>query len=922
VASVGLMGPGRKKLHNLETSSFALLFANKLSALIFTVQNDLPEPTPRKSTSSLVLPLTNWPSAGSLVDHSFETLPHDQPPRRHFVISSIRPFLQEVLHARDTWHNSDTRSPVLFVSPRRPSSPSFHRTSKEPPDQSIRRRIARSPLIDRPPPPLCQPELFLMTVHDGATESSSSVRQSALDLSPHLAGSSERLDCLHSPNEYQPNANHICPIEKPFQSPNNASTTKTRSKKFNDQKRSRVNEPQFNRKPDPEFSTKPTKIQAKKPTSGPKIEDEANRKSTDVTTGVSRGPVVNATPRGNTAEAKSKKSRAKAAKRQQAAEAKRLEEKRLAIAAKVQVKAKKDQQTIDVKAGAQDNTESAKKNSEAEKRETRRLRRQRYRHRGQARERELATQLSGQTVPSAGARIEGFAEKVEQQGDEREVEQLGGTQLPFTLADPPMLPAEPYPKPANYHHNDNRTNMSRLSKPSESAVPDIVSRDPTGRYQGKKYDPQYHRKRSALPPSPARVTAPISPRTRYAYDAEKKRYYSKIPEFEHQRERYHPYSRGHSPGVHGPRFGPIDYARPHARGELNAFRGRYDDGRGYDRPHDRHVRDPSRPTKFYDDPAQRVPPRHDPHRYCSSSCDERPNSEPRCSSKIAHARTQLSADPEKPHREATHESSASRSPSRASSSSASGSPQQITTPPLPEQQSQDEDGNGQALDSLAKLLQLQADVQASGQNQRLDPVKIAQMAQNFLASQTRMEGSSPPDLSLTPKQAEGNEHPSRENELREILLARQKEQHPDPQKSHEESFGTKQDALEEGEITPSPAPQVIGQPTEENETLPAKNRASQAEREASPASSRKIRAAEWAKRMSPVRHVDPKRESGYAPAAQLQQKPQQPQVSDNDIEFDRRRQVSKEKAGHEIGTRPGPARRRADPRFDVKVNAP
>ncbi|RSH93432.1 hypothetical protein EHS25_007788 [Saitozyma podzolica] len=674
-----------------------------------------------------------------------------------------------------------------------------------------------------------------MTVHDGATESSSSVRQSALDLSPHLAGSSERLDCLHSPNEYQPNANHICPIEKPFQSPNNASTTKTRSKKFNDQKRSRVNEPQFNRKPDPEFSTKPTKIQAKKPTSGPKIEDEANRKSTDVTTGVSRGPVVNATPRGNTAEAKSQKSRAKAAKRQQAAEAKRLEEKRLAIAAKVQVKAKKDQQTIDVKAGAQDNTESAKKNSEAEKRETRRLRRQRYRHRRQARERELATQLSGQTVPSAGARIEGFVEKVEQQGDEREVVQLGGTQLPFTLADPPMLPAEPYPKPANYHHNDNRTNLSRLSQPSESAVPDMVSRDPTGRYQGKKYDPQYHRKRSALPPSPARVTAPISPRTRYAYDAEQKRYYSKTPEFEHQRERYHPYSRGHSPGVHGPRFGPIDYARPHARGELNAFRGRYDDGRGYDRPHDRH---------------------------------------------------------------------------------------QITTPPLPEQQSQDEDGNGQALDSLAKLLQLQADVQASGQNQRLDPVKIAQMAQNFLASQTRMEGSSPPDLSLTPKQAEGNEHPSRENELREILLARQKEQHPDPQKSHEENFGTKQDALEEGEITPSPAPQVIGQPTEENETLPAKNRASQAEREASPASSRKIRAAEWAKRMSPVRHVDPKRESGYAPAAQLQPKPQQPRVSDNDIDFDRRRQVSKEKAGHDIGTRPGPARRRADPRFDVKVNAP
>lgn len=712
-------------------------------------------------------------------------------------------------------------------------------------------------MIGLAPPSLRrQLQLDRMASHHTALEPSSSVRPTVPDLPSHRVGSPRP----ESPIEDPQTAARNRPTENAKHFTDNASTAENESKKHknNDQKPSRVDEPKLTPESE-QFTTKPTEGQAKKPTLGFVVEDQDNRKSANVTAGVSRSRVVNASPSGLTVEAKSKKSRAKEAKRQRAAEAKRLEEKKLA-AAKLLVKVDKNQQTIGVKAGAQDETEPSKKPSEAEKREIRRLRQQRYRHRRQARERELATQLSGQTVPSDGAREEDSVEKVEQQGDEREVQQLRGTQLPSTIADPPMLPAEPYPKPDNNHHNDNQTNASSYSG---SAMPDMVSRDPTGRYQGNNYDPEYHRKRSALPPSPARKTVRISPRTRYAYDAEQKRYYSKTPEFEHQRERYHPYARGNSPGVHGPWPGRIDYARPSGRGDMNQVRGRYDDGRGYYRRHGGPTREPGRPTKFYHDRARHVPPRHDPHRYCSSSCDERPPSESPRPSKIAHAQTRLSANPGKLHREATHESSASSSPSRASSSSASSSPQQITTPPLAEQQPQDGDENGQALDSLAKLLQLQADVQAGGQNQRLDPVKIAEMAQSFLANQTRLEGSSPPDLNLTPEQVEEKGTPSRETELREILLARQKGQHPDHQESKEASFGTKQDVSEEGEIAPSPTPQVIVHPAEGSRT-PVADKNSQGKRDASPSSSTKARAAEWAKRMSPVKHVDPTLETWVA----------------------------------------------------------
>ncbi|GFZ50032.1 hypothetical protein JCM24511_07785 [Saitozyma sp. JCM 24511] len=748
-----------------------------------------------------------------------------------------------------------------------------------------------------------------MASHHTASEPSSSVRPTVPNLPSHRVGS----PLPKFLNERQQTAALNRPTENAKQFNDNASTAENESKKHknNDQKRSRVDEPKLTPESE-QFTTKPTKGQAKKPTLGFVVEDQDNRKSANVIAGISRSRVVNASLSGLTVEAKSKKSRAKEAKRQRPAEAKRLEEKILA-AAKLLVKVDKNQQTIGVKAGAQNETEPSKKTSEAEKREIRRLRQQRYRHRRQARERELVTQLSGQTVPSDGARGEDFVEKVEQQGDEREVQQLRGTQLPSTIADPPMLPAEPYPKPDNNHHNENQTNVSRSSRHPVSAMPDMVSRDPTGRYQGNNYDPEYHRKRSAFPPSPARTTALISPRTRYAYDAKQKRYYSKTPEFEHQRERYHPYARGHFPDVHGPRFGPIDYARPSGRGDMNQVRGRYDDGRGYDRRHDGPIREPGRPTKFYQDRARHVPPRHDPHRYCSSSCDERPTSESPRPSKIAHAQTRLSADPGKLHHEATHESSASSSPSSASSSSASGSPQQITTPPLAEQQPQDGDGNGQALDSLAKLLQLQADVQASGQNQRLDPVKIAEMAQSFLANQTRLEGSSPPDLNLTPEQVEEKGTPSRETELREILLARQKGQHPDQQESNEASFGTKQDVSEEGKIAPSPTPQVIVLPTEGSRT-PVADKNSQGKRDASPSSSTKARAAQWAKRMSPVKDVDPTLEAGVT---QPQPKLKPPRglnderhrrASDNQAQYDGR-------AGHV------PAHGHVGPRYDARTDS-
>jgi hypothetical protein len=745
-----------------------------------------------------------------------------------------------------------------------------------------------------------------MAVHDAASEPSFSVRQSALELLPHLAGSSKRLD---SPNEYryQPTAAHISLIERPIHSADNGSTVKKRSKnrKTDDQNRSRVDQHKPKPEHKPEFTTKPTKLQEKKSAAGLEVRDKCE--STEVVTGDSRNRVVNPSSGGIGVKAKTKKSVPKAAKRQRAAEAKRLEEKSLAVSARLRVKVNQDEQATEVKAGAQDEGTASEKNEEDKRREHRRLKRKGYRLRKEERERILAAQLSQEAKITAGDRTEEPVEKAEQQGDEREAQLVGGPQPSRAESRPPLVSADTSRNPDNTHYEANRTVIPGSSKVSHPAMPDTMSRDPTGKYKGNNFDPEYHLKRSAPPPPPppARATALISPRTRYAYDAEQKRYYSK-------RERYHPYARGYSPGVHGPMVGLIGYAR--SRGDINPFRGGYDGGREYDRRHDGYVGDTGRPTRFYDDRARQVPPRHDPHRYCSSSCDERPNSDSPRPSKNAHARTRnrLSAAPENPHHQVTHESSASSSPSSASSASASQ--QQITTPPLPEQQPQDRDG--QALDSLAKLLQLQAQVQASGQNQRLDPIKIAEMAQSFLATQTRLEGSSPPDLSLTPEQAEERETPSRENELKEILLARQKEQQPEPQKSHEESFGTDQDVSEEGEITTSRARQVVPHPTERERT-PVVDKDPQEKREESPASSRKTRAAEWAKRMRPVRHVDPTMESGGSQAAQPPAKPQQSRGFD----ADRRRYASEEKARSEIGVRRGPVHAHAVRHYDAKVDS-